>query len=160
MEVESGSPSAPSRHAAMSTASAKAKGWHLLLACPPPPPPPPAQARSSWKSLSLPSLLLMTCACPSCLWLGTVPRVLHLWKARPSQNGPVVLCRVALCFSKKRSSSKAGSGEQDGEHDSLVSVPADRHVASSQIHLGLHTWTLWHHQSCVHPRPPREHADP
>lgn len=58
--------------------SSSVKGWHLL-----PAPPPPAQAYSCRESLSLPSLLIMTCASPSCLWLGTVPRIMHL---RP---GPV-----------------------------------------------------------------------
>lgn len=121
MEVESGSPSAPSWHAAVSTALAKAKGWHLLSACPPPPP--PAQARSSWKSLSLPSLLLMTCACPSCLWLGAVPSVLHLWTARPSQNGLLVLCRVALCFQRGGPPLRLGQGNKTGNTILLYLCP-------------------------------------
>lgn len=69
---------APSPCAPMPLALAQLKAGICCL-----PPPPPAQAYSCRESLSLPSLLIMTCASPSCLWLGTVPRIMHL---RP---GPV-----------------------------------------------------------------------
>lgn len=45
---------------------------------------------------------------------GTMPRMTHLWTAWPSQNGLLVLCRVALCFQRGGFSYAPGSGTRQG----------------------------------------------
>lgn len=136
------------------TSIALSKGWHLLSAYLPPP---TAQAYSCWKSLSV-SASHVVC-------LTKLPRAEHSAqndpsKAWPSQSGLLIISRLALCFLKMRvPSTRLVQGNKTGKIILLHICPKIGMWPSSHIHIRIHTWTLWYHQSWIHSCPLREHSD-